>query len=207
MGAPGLPCEEGVSPPLRSSHGKGAPPLRPRGAISQCEGLRPSGASRQTWLLTPQVGASGPHDPHREGAPPLHPGELSLNARGFAPLHSPSGGLWPPRPPWGGRSAPPTPGDFPVAGKVTKGAPRAAPFGIPPVRGNHPLWCFASLAPGLLSATKKDRFATFRLWANRSYFSPLVLSRRYFLLSIRGAGVILPRRNPYYPSRRRWPDR
>ena len=31
----------------------------------------------------------------------------------------------------GGRSAPPTPGDFPVAGKVTKGAPRAAPFGIP----------------------------------------------------------------------------
>ena len=28
--------------------------------------------------------------------------------------------------------APPqTPGDFPVAGKVTKGAPRAAPFGIP----------------------------------------------------------------------------
>ena len=33
--------------------------------------------------------------------------------------------------PRGGRSAPPTPGDFPVAGKVTKGAPRAAPFGIP----------------------------------------------------------------------------
>ena len=26
---------------------------------------------------------------------------------------------------------PSTPGDFPVAGKVTKGAPRAAPFGIP----------------------------------------------------------------------------
>ena len=36
-----------------------------------------------------------------------------------------------PRPQKGGRSAPPTPGDFPVAGKVTKGAPRAAPFGIP----------------------------------------------------------------------------
>ena len=29
------------------------------------------------------------------------------------------------------RSAPPTPGDFPGAGKVTKGAPRAVPFGIP----------------------------------------------------------------------------
>ena len=74
------------------------------------------------------------------------------------PLRSPSGGLRPPLPPERGRSAPPTPGifaglvvpaptcrrsarawlcharhpgDFPVAGKVTKGAPRAAPFGIP----------------------------------------------------------------------------
>ena len=173
MGAPGLPCEEGVSPPLRSS----------------------------------QVGASGPHAPHGEGAPPR---TWTFFARGFAPLHSPSGGLWPPRPPWGGRSAPPprgaisqceglrpsalpkwgplapttpmrralrpsTPGDFPVAGKVTKGAPRAAPFGIPPVRGNRPLWCFASLAPGLLSATRKDRFATFTLEANRSF----VLSKSY----------------------------
>ena len=214
MGAPGLPCEEGVSPPLRST----------------------------------QVGASGHHDPHREGAPPR---TWTFFARGFAPLHSPSGGLWPPRPTWGGRSAPPTPGSylsmrgaaplgskssdlaphspsggqrpprppwggrsappprvtFPSRGKSPKARQGLPPFGIPPVRRNRPLWCFASLAPGLLSATRKDRFATFRLWANRSCFSPLVLSRRYFLLSIRGAGVILPRRNPYYPSRRRWPDR
>ena len=71
-------------------------------------------------LCTPQVGAPGPHDPHGEGAPPLHPGELSLNARGFAPLHSPSGGPWPPRPPWGGRSAPPPRVTFPSRGKSPK---------------------------------------------------------------------------------------
>ena len=154
--------------------------------------------------------AVGPF-PFCEGLAPL--GSKSSD---FAP-HSPSGGLRPPRPPWGGRSAPPprgaisqceglcpsgasvrlgsslpkwgplapttpmrralrpsTPGDFPVAGKVTKGAPRAAPFGILPVRGNRPLWCFACLHPGL-SATKKDRFATFTLEANRSFFSPYLI--------------------------------
>ena len=139
-------------------------------------------------------------------APPT-PGGLSLNARGWRPSALPT---------WEHSShtlrregAPPLRPrvTFPSRGKSPKARQGLPPFGIPPVRGNRPLWCFASLAPGLLSATKKDRFATFRLGANRSYFSPLVLSRRYFLLSIRGAGVILPRRNPYYPSRRRWPDR
>ena len=52
------------------------------------------------------------------------------------------------------------PGDFPVAGKVTKGAPRAPPFGIPPVRKNALFGAALTLAPGLLSTTKKDRFAT-----------------------------------------------
>ena len=36
-----------------------------------------------------------------------------------------------PTAPMGRALRPSTPGDFPVAGKVTKGAPRAAPFGIP----------------------------------------------------------------------------
>ena len=39
-------------------------------------------------------------------------------------------GLVAPTPPDLG-APPQTPGDFPVAGKVTKGAPRAVPFGIP----------------------------------------------------------------------------
>ena len=62
-----------------------------------------------------------------------------LFARGRCPLCTPFVGAQLPKqvarlgfyPQSGGRSAPPTPGDFPVAGKVTKGAPRAAPFGIP----------------------------------------------------------------------------
>ena len=99
-------------------------------------GCVPSGASRQTWLLLPIVGAQLP------------------------------------RPQSGGRSAPPTPGDFPVAGKVTKGAPRAAPFGIPRCRISALFGAALTLAPGLLSATKIDRFATLSLWANRSFFSP-----------------------------------
>ena len=40
---------------------------------------------------------------------------------------------------------------------------------------------------GLPSATKIDRFATLRWWANRSFFSHQLSARRYFLLSIRGA--------------------
>ena len=129
-----------------------------------------------------------------EGAsPPHHLFFLSLprapastNARrGCAP----SSALLPMR----GRSAPPTPGDFPVAGKVTKGAPRAAPFGIP--------WCGISaligaaltLAPGLPSATKKDRFATLSGWANRSFFLPKLHRGSHFLLSIRGAAGLVSR--------------
>ena len=42
----------------------------------------------------------------------------------------PSGGCAPTTP-MGRALRPSTPGDFPVAEKVTKGAPRAAPFGIP----------------------------------------------------------------------------
>ena len=65
--------------------------------------VAPSGASRQTWLLLPQVGGFAPTAP-REGA--LRPS---------------------------------TPGDFPVAGKVTKGAPRAAALWNPANAENPPL--------------------------------------------------------------------
>ena len=79
--------------------------------------------------------------------------------------------LWgaaPPQPPRCRRSAL-HPGDFPVAGKVTKGAPRAAPFGIPRCVVAA-LFALAAHRAGLPSATKIDRFATLSLWANRSYF-------------------------------------
>ena len=56
-------------------------------------------------------------------------------ARGLRPLCAPNArrGCAPSSAllPMGRALRPSTPGDFPVAGKVTKGAPRAAPFGIP----------------------------------------------------------------------------
>ena len=56
--------------------------------------------------------------------PPMRGGLTPSSA-----LH-PSGGCAPTTP-MGRALRPSTPGDFPVAGKVTKGAPRASPFGIP----------------------------------------------------------------------------
>ena len=89
-----------------------------------------------------------------------------------------------------------TPGDFPVAGKVTKGAPRAVPFGIPRCGITALFGAALTLAPGLPSATKIDRFATLSRWANRSLFFPLVPSREHPLLSIRGTAGALPPRMP-----------
>ena len=96
-------------------------------------GRAPSGASRQTWLLLPIVGAQLP------------------------------------RPQSGGRSAPPTPGDFPVAEKVTKGAPKPTVLDSLGA-GSPPFSRSLTHRAGLPSATKIDRFATLSLWANRSCF-------------------------------------
>src|SRR5699024_1992188 len=60
---------------------------------------------------------------------------------------------------------------FPSRGKSPKARQGRQPFGIPPMQNLRPLWCCAALAPGLLSATKQDRFATLGLWTNRSCFS------------------------------------
>ena len=113
-----------------------------------------------------------------------HPGPLG---EGRCPSALPKWGPEVPTTPIWRALRPSTPGDFPNAGKVTKGAPRAAPFGIP--------WCGISaligaaltLAPGLLSATKIDRFATLGWWANRSLFFPKLYRESHSLLSIRGA--------------------
>ena len=84
----------------------------------------------------------GPYDP--------------LYARGAAPLHSPRAGA-PPR----------APGNFLPDEKVTKESPRATPFGIP-WRVVTALAALAAHRAGLVCATKIDRFATLRWWANRS---------------------------------------
>ena len=91
----------------------------------------------------------------------------TCDVRGAAPPREQVVRLGSCSPPMG---APPhAPGDFPVAGKVTKGAPRAAPFGIPRCVVTA-LFALAAHRAGLPSATKIDRFATLGWWANRSLF-------------------------------------
>ena len=83
------------------------------------------------------AGLAAPAPPNL-GAPPLHPGWVYAELVAptppnlGAPPHAPGvcAGLAAPTPPDLG-APPQTPGGFPVAGKVTKGAPRAVPFGIP----------------------------------------------------------------------------
>ena len=61
------------------------------------------------------------------------------------------------------------PGDFPVAGKVTKGAPE--PTVLDSLAAKPPPFSRSlTHRAGLLSSIEKDRFATLSLWANRSYF-------------------------------------
>ena len=66
--------------------------------------------------------------------------------------------------------APPqTPGDFPVAGKVTKGAPE--PTVLDSLSSKPPPFSRSlTHRAGLFSATERDRFATLSWWANRSCF-------------------------------------
>ena len=116
-------------------------------------------------------------------------------ARGLRPLCAPNArrGCAPSSAllPMGRALRPSTPGDFPAAGKVTKGAPRAAPFGIPkgdaslPLRFPHPL--------DRVCATNLDRFATLNLWENRPLFLPELYRRSHLQLSIRGAAGLPPR--------------
>ena len=155
----------------------------------------------------------------RGAAPPVHPSALPVFlsteaqgflARGLRPLCAP------PRTPgdFTGLVAPAStcrrsalhPGDFPVAGKVTKGAPRAAPFGIP-LYVVTALFALASHRAGLPSATNPDRFATLNLWENRPLFLPKLYRGSHLQLSIRGAAGLPPRmleglsyRNQYRPG-------
>ncbi len=171
------------------------------------QGAAPLGSKSSDLAPHSPSGGLWPPRPPRGGRSAPPPRGVYLSMRGAAPLCTPHVGAQLPHPQKGGRSAPPPRVTFSPMRKSPKNLPEGTPLWVLPKgdaslplrRGRNPL--------DRVCATKIDRFATFRLWANRSCFSPLVLSRRYFLLSIRGAGVILPRRNPYYPSRRRWPDR
>ena len=112
------------------------------------------------------------------------------------PSALPKVGAAPPRPPWGGRSAPPTPGllrgwqplhppagaprehgfamlgtrvTFPTRGKSPKARQGLRPLESPGA-WSPPFSRSLTHRAGLPSDTTKDRFATLRWWANRSCF-------------------------------------
>ena len=84
------------------------PPLAGWALRPDARGAAPPEASRQTWLLLPEVEGLRPHAPHREGAPPHTPGVYAGLAapaptmralrpaprgflRGWQPQHPPAG--------------------------------------------------------------------------------------------------------------------
>ena len=132
----------------------------------------PPGACCQPWLLLPPGGRSAPPTPggFMRGRWPLPP----LICRRSA-LH---------------------PGDFPDAGKVTKGAPRAAPFGIPRcvVAALFALAALRSVSRRATFCHKKRPICHFELVGKSVLFFPLVSSREHSVFSIRGAADSLPPR-------------
>src|SRR5699024_9361703 len=87
-------------------------------------------------------------------------------------------------------------GDFPVAGKVTKGAPRAAPFGIPRcvVAALFALAALRSVSRRATFCHNKRPICHFEFVGTSVLFFPLVLSREHSLFSIRGAAGGMPSR-------------
>ena len=79
------------------------------------------------------------------------------------------------------------PGDFPDAGKVTKGAPRAVPFGIP--RGGRFAPPAASRTPSMGLCHKNRPICHFEMVGKSVFVSPQAIPGAHPLLSIRGAAV------------------
>ena len=143
------------------------------------QGALPLGSKSSDLVPAPQCGRSAP----RPGLP-LH------DARGAAPReqvvrlgsYSPTC-----------RRSALHPGDFPDAGKVTKGAPRAAPFGIPR--------CVVAALFALAYASRRATFCHknrpichFEFVGKSVLFFPLVSSREHSVFSIRGAAGALASR-------------
>ena len=87
---------------------------------------------------------------------------------------------------------PSTPGDFPVAGKVTKGAPRASPFGIPRCE-IFALFALAYASRRAGFCHRKRPICHFEMVGKSVLLFPLALTRKNILLLIRGAGVLVAR--------------
>ena len=132
-------------------------------------GLRPPGFMQGHSPCTHQCRRSAPRPGKLCGAgsPCAHRCE-----EGLRPSRSKSLDLALRSSPWGGRSAPPPRVTFPSRRKSPKARQGLRPLESPGA-GSPPFSRSLRCAParaGLPSATKKDRFATLRWWANLSCF-------------------------------------
>ena len=141
-----------------------------------------------------------------------------VSLRGAAPSVHPSAlpkvGAAPPQPPWGGRSAPPTPGllrgwqplhppagappctrvTFPTRGKSPKARQGLPP--LDPAKGDASLPLRFPHPLDRVCTSNPDRFATLSRWANRFYSFPKLYRGSHPLLSIRGSVGGMPPRMP-----------
>ena len=111
-----------------------------------------------------------------------------------APSALPKVGAPPPQPPWGRALRPSTPGDFPVAGKVTKGAPRAAALWNPASEDNPPLLVLRCACTRAAFSHNKRPICHFKFVGKSVFFLPKLHRGSHPLLSIRGAVGEVPSR-------------
>ena len=130
-----------------------------------------------------------PHSPPRAGAPREH-GLAMLGApayyftmRGAAPLCTPQS-----------RRSALHPGDFPDAGKVTKGAPRAAALWNPASEDNPPLLVLRCACTRAAFSHNKRPICHFKFVGKSVFFLPKLHRGSHPLLSIRGAVGEVPSR-------------
>ena len=142
------------------------------------------GPSAPSYPLCEGLLRDGSPCTHHAGAPPRTPGDDLCGTVVPAPTCRRSARAW--------LCHARHPGDFPVAGKVTKGAPRAAPFGIPR--------CVVAALFALAYASRRATFrhnkrpiCHFEMVGKSVLFFPLVSSRKHSVFSIRGAAGMTPR--------------
>ena len=134
--------------------------------------------------------------PQSGGCAPTAPQERALRESMALPCSAPRGSLC-------GAGSPSThqcrrsalhPGDFPVAGKVTKGAPRAAALWNPASEDNPPLLVLRCACTRAAFSHNKRPICHFKFVGKSVFFLPKLHRGSHPLLSIRGAVGEVPSR-------------
>ncbi len=146
-------------------------------------GLRPLGSKSSDLAPAPQTGGRRPPQPPwwralRPSTPAYY-----FTMRGALPLCTPQS-----------RRSALHPGDFPVAGKVTKGAPRAAALWNPASEDNPPLLVLRCACTRAAFSHNKRPICHFKFVGKSVFFLPKLHRGSHPLLSIRGAVGEVPSR-------------